>query len=131
MVLKTARRGERRIFNFIENSQGPGASAGVQDAPRSVPSGSEEDFPCINFATHLVETPKSVAVKTGLKMDLKNDEKMVPRWGQNGVKNWFKIGFGNEVHLRPVLGPSWDPFWTIFWSKSIKHGVFLLVYVVK
>ena len=108
--MKTARRGERRIFNFIENSQGPGASAGVQDAPRSVPSGSEEDFPCINFATHLVETPKSVAVKTGLKMGLKNDEKMAPRWGQNGGKNWYKLGFGNEVHLG-------RPCWTIFWSN--------------
>ena len=104
MVLKTARRRERR--NFIENSQGPGASAGVQDAPRSVPSGSEEDFPCINFAIHLVETPKSVAVKTCLKMDLKNDEK----WLQDGVKMGSKIGSKSASETRSILGPSWDPF---------------------
>ena len=109
MVLKTARRGERRIFNFIENSQGPGASAGVQDAPRSVPSGSEEDFPCINFATHLVETPKSVAVKTGLKMDLKNDgkngSKMGSKWNQKLVQNRLRKRGPSWAHLGPHFGP--------------------------
>ena len=126
--------------NDFQHSSGPSwdrfwNDLGVQNrtkiGPASVSSGSAEDFPRIHFVTLHLATPKSVAVKIGLKMDLKNDEKMAPRWGQNGVKNWFKIGFGNEVHLRPVLGPSWDQFWTIFLTKSIKHGVFLLVYVVK
>ena len=114
MVLKTARRGERRIFNFIENSQGPGASAGVQDAPRSVSRGSEERSACIRFAMHPLEASKSVAAEVDAKIDPKNDQKMGPRWGQNSIKNRFQDGFGNDVHLGPVLGPSWDSFWTIF-----------------
>ena len=114
MVLKTARRGERRIFNFIENSQGPGALEGAQVAPRSVSRGSEERSACIRFAMHPLEASKSVAAEVDAKIDTKNDQKMVPRWGQNLVKNRFQDGFGNEVHLGPVLGPSWDRFWTIF-----------------
>ena len=84
MVLKTARREERRIFNFIENSQGPGTSEGVQVAPRSVSRGSEEGSACIRFAMHPFEALKSVAVEVDAKIDPKNDQKMVPRWGQDG-----------------------------------------------
>ena len=114
MVLKTARREERRIFNFIENSQGPGASEGARVAPRSVSRGSEEGSACICFAMHPFEALKSVAVEVDAKIDPKNDQKKVPRWGQKLVKNRFQDGLGNEVHLGPVLGPSWDRFWTIF-----------------
>ena len=116
MVFKTARRREGRIFNLIENSQGPGASEGAQVAPRSVSRGSEVGSACIRFATHLLEAPKSVAVKLGPKIDPKNDQKMVPRWDQHLVKNLFKIGFRNGVHIGPVLGPSWDRLGTVFGS---------------
>ena len=80
---------------------------------------------------HPFEALTSVAVEVDAKIDPKNDQKKVPRWGQKLVKNRFQDGFGNEVHLGPVLGPSWDHFWTTFRAKRIKHGVFLLVYVVK
>ena len=72
---------------------------------------------------HPLEASKSVAAEVDAKIDTKNDQKMVPRWGQNLVKNRFQDGFRNEVHLGPVLGPSW--------ANSMKHGVFSLVYVVK
>ena len=79
MVLKTARRGERRIFDFIENSQGPGASEGAHVAPRSVSRGSEEGSVCIRFAMHPLEAPESVADEIDAKIGPKNDQKMVPR----------------------------------------------------
>ncbi len=58
--------------------------------------------------------PKSVAAEVDAKIDPKNDQKMVPRWGQNLVKNRFQDGFGSEVHLGPVLGPSWGRLGTVF-----------------
>ena len=57
---------------------------------------------------HPLEAWKSVAAEIDAKIDTKNDQKMVPRWGQNLVKNRFQDGFGNEFHLGPILGPSWD-----------------------
>ena len=49
-------------------------------------SGSDEGSASIRFATHPLEAPRSVAVKYGLKIDTKNDQKNVPRWVQNRVK---------------------------------------------
>ena len=63
---------------------------------------------------HPLEAPKSVAAEVDAKIDPKNDQKMLPRWGQNLVKNRFQDGFGNEVHLGPVLGPSWGRLGTVF-----------------
>ena len=81
MVLKTGRRGERRIFNFIENFQGPGASEGAQVAPRSVSRGSEVGSACIRFAMHPLEAPKSVAAEVDPKIDPKNDQKNGSKMG--------------------------------------------------
>ena len=52
---KTVLKGEAGIFNSIENSQGSGASEGVQDAPKSVPRGFQQGSVCIPFATQALE----------------------------------------------------------------------------
>ena len=104
MVLKTARRGERRIFNFIENSQGPGASAGVQDAPRSVSRGSEERSACIRFAMHPLEASKSVAAEVDAKIDPKNDQKHGSKMGSKFDQNSDGLLEGILVGSGGVLG---------------------------
>ena len=111
---KTVLRGEAGIFNSIENSQGSGASEGVQDAPKSVPGGFQQGSVCIPFATQPLEARESEACKIAPKIVTKNDQKWLPKWSQNEVKNRSKNGLRNDVHLEAVLGPSWDRFWTIF-----------------